>query len=303
MRAFRYALDEALSSLWRGRRSGFMATATIAVALFVLGAFLWIASTLDRLGAAWSQAAELSVYLDDRATSANRGAIEQALAPGDLVAGFEFVSKEEAAKRFKQTFTELAGTFDSLDANPLPPSYEVRLHTASAARAGVEDLVDRLRKLAGVSDVKYDRQWLERLRAAVTIVRVIGLVLGTVLTVAASLTVASVVRLALHARREEVEIMQLVGAPLTYIRGPFVMEGILQGGLGAAAALGALAAVFLVSRGRYLVPLAAALDLSTVSFLPLGPCLLLLGGGMAVGCLGGLVAAVGGEPKRVVTES
>jgi cell division protein FtsX len=73
----------------------------------------------------------------------------------------------------------------------LPPSYEVRLHAASAGRAGVEDLVDRLRKPPGVSDVRYDRQWLERLLAAVTIVRVIGLVLGTVLTVAASLTVAN----------------------------------------------------------------------------------------------------------------
>jgi cell division transport system permease protein len=280
-----------------------MATATIAVALFVLGGFLWIAAALDRLGAAWSQAAELSVYLDDRATAANRASVEQALAPGGLVASFEFVSKEEAAKRFKQTFAELAGTFDSLDANPLPSSYEVRLHATSAAHSGVEELVDRLRKLAGVTDVRYDRQWLDRLLAAVAVVRVVGLVLGTVLTVAAALTVANVVRLALHARRDELEIMQLVGAPLVYIRGPFVMEGVLQGGFGAAVALVALAVVFLVGRSRFLAPLAAALDLSSVPFLPFGACLLLLGGGMAVGCLGGLVAALGGEAKQAVTES
>src|SRR5262249_36613787 len=196
------------------------------------------------------------------ATSANRAAVEQALAPGNLVASFEFVSKEEATRRFKQTFAELAGTLDSLDANPLPPSYEVRLHATSAAHSGVEGLVDRLRNLAGVSDVRYDRQWLERLLAAGARVRVVVLVLGAVLTVAAALTVANVVRLALHARRDELEIMQLVGAPLVYIRGPFVMEGILQGGFGAAVALVALSAVFLVGRSRYLAPLAAALDLS-----------------------------------------
>jgi len=112
-----------------------------------------------------------------------------------------------------------------------------------------------------------------------------------VLTIAAALTVANVVRLALYARRDELEIMQLVGAPQAYIRGPFVMEGVLQGGAGALVALAALGIAFLALRGRYLVPLASAINISSVAFLPLGACVLLVLGGMAVGCLGGLVAA------------
>ena len=115
--------------------------------------------------------------------------------------------------------------------------------------------------------------------------------LSAVLTIAAALTVANVVRLALHARRDEVEIMQLVGAPTAYIRGPFVMEGVLQGGIGAVAALALLGALFLAVKGRYLAPLAATLNLASVGFLPLQLCAMLLLGGMAVGCLGGLVAA------------
>jgi cell division transport system permease protein len=111
------------------------------------------------------------------------------------------------------------------------------------------------------------------------------------LTIAAALTVANVVRLALYARRDELDIMQLVGAPQAYIRGPFVMEGVLQGGIGALVALVALGAVFLAFRGRYLVPLASALNLSSIRFLPAEVCVLLVVGGMAVGCLGGLVAA------------
>ncbi len=293
MRALRYAFDEAMNSLWRGRRSGLVSTATIAVALFVLGGFLWVASTLERLGQAWSQAAELSVYLEDGATAADRAAVERALSAGGGVAGYEFVSKAEAGKRFKQMFMELAGTLDSLDTNPLPASFDVRLQPTAKARTSVDELAGALGAMSGVSDVRYDRQWLDRLLAAVSVVRAVGLVLGTVLTVAAALTVTNVVRLALYARRDEIEIMQLVGAPLTYIRGPFVMEGILQGGIGATAALAALAIAFIVARGRYLAPLAAALDLSSVQFLPAGPCLLLLAGGMAVGCLGGLVAASG----------
>jgi cell division transport system permease protein len=85
--------------------------------------------------------------------------------------------------------------------------------------------------------------------------------------------------------------MELVGAPQGYIRGPFVMEGVLQGGIGAAAALVVLALVFFALRARYLVPLASALSLSSVHFLPLELWVGLVVGGMAVGCLGGLVAA------------
>ena len=121
--------------------------------------------------------------------------------------------------------------------------------------------------------------------------RGVGLVLGSVLVVAAALTVANVVRLALYARREELEIMNLVGAPQAYVRGPFVMEGVLQGGVGALVALVALAAVFFALRGRYLIPLASAMNVSSIHFLPAELCVALVVGGMAVGCLGGLVAA------------
>lgn len=142
-----------------------------------------------------------------------------------------------------------------------------------------------------MADVRYDRQWLARLVAAINIVRGIGLVLGSVLTIAAALTVANVVRLALYARRDELDIMQLVGAPQAYIRGPFVMEGVFQGGIGAIVALLVLGTAFLALRGRYLIPLAQAMNLSSIRFLPVELCALLVVGGMAVGCLGGLVAA------------
>lgn len=298
MRALSYAFDEAVASLWRGRQSGLLSTATIAIALFVLGGFLLVTSNLERLGAEWSRAAEMSVYLDDAVTPPQRAAIEKILAPGSTVASVEFVSKDEALKRFKQTFADLSTTLDSLDGNPLPASFEVRLVPADAAQNTVEALAVRLRGTPGISDVRYDRQWLDRLLGAVGLVRAIGFVLAAILTVAAALTVANVVRLALYARRDELEIMHLVGAPAVYVRGPFVMEGVLQGGLGALIALTLLAAVFLAVRSRYLASLAAAINLSSVRFLPLELCAMLLAGGMAVGFVGGLVAA-GGRSTRV----
>lgn len=291
MRTLQYAFDEALASLWRGRTSGVLSTATIAVALFVLGAFLVATSNLERLGAEWSRAAEMSVYIDDETTPEMRLAVEAMLAPGPLIVSFRFVTKVEALERFKQTFADLAAAAETVGGNPIPASYEVRLHTTPGSQDAVDELAARLRRSEGVVDVRYDRQWLDRLLAAVNVLQGVGLVLGAFLTVAAALTVANVVRLALFARRDEIDIMRLVGAPDAYIRGPFIMEGVLQGGIGAALALAALAAVFLAIRGPYLMPLAAAVNLSSVRFLSLEVCVGLLAGGMLVGCLGGLVAS------------
>ena len=291
MSALRYAVDEALSSLWRGRQSGMLSTVTIALALFVLGGFLLVTSNLQRLGAAWSSAAEMSVYLKDGVSPAERSAIENVLASAGIATGREYVSKDAALTRFKQTFGDLALAVDTAGDNPLPASYEVRLRTAADDRPNVESLAARVRPMAGVADVRYDRQWLDRLQAAITVIRGVGLVLGSVLTIAAALTVGNVVRLALHARRDELEIMQLVGAPQVYIRGPFVMEGLLQGGTGAALALVALLTAFALVRARYLVPLASTIDISSVRFLPVELCALVVVGGMLVGCVGGIVAA------------
>ncbi len=290
MRALRYAFDEAVLSLWRGRRSGVLSTATIAVALFVLGVFLIATSNLERLGREWGNSAELSVFLADTVTSEQRASIERTLATGNIVESHQYLSKADALARFKKTFGDLSGTIDSLGENPLPASFEVRLRPG--AEGSVDLLLAEIRQSPGVADVRYDREWLQRLAGAVRVVRGVGVALAVLLTIAAALTVANVVRLGLYARRDELDIMQLVGAPRVYIRGPFVMEGTLQGGLGALIALLALTVVFFSAKARYLIPLAAAINLSGVAFLSVEVSLLLVLGGMAVGCLGGLIASM-----------
>jgi cell division transport system permease protein len=291
MRALRYAFDEAVASLWRGRGSGAFSTATIALALVVLGAFLIVTSNLERLGTEWSSSADMSVYLNDAVTPGERTAIEGVLETGGIILARVYVSKADALARFRSTFADLASSMEGLGDNPLPASYEVRLRTG--ADAAVDALVAKVRQLPGIADVRYDRQWLSHLVAAVSVIRGLGFALGILLALAAALTVANVVRLALHARRDEIDIMQLVGAPQMYIRGPFVMEGTLQGGLGAVVALAALGLGFLAVRARYLAPLAEMINLSSVRFLPWELCLWLVVGGMAVGCLGGALAAAG----------
>lgn len=293
MRLLRYAFDEATASLWRARRSSLLSTATIAIALFVLGAFLVVTSNLQRLAEEWSGAAELSVYLADDISGSDRAAIERDLRADASVAAVAFVDKEAALRRFRATFPDLAGTLGGLTENPLPASLDVTLRSSSAAQAYVDPLVERMRRTPGVTDVRYDREWLERFLRGVRLLRIVGFGLGGALILAAALTIANVVRLALNARRDELEIMQLVGAPQSYVRGPFIMEGALHGVVGAVSAVVILAVVFFATRPRFLAPLAAALNLSSVHFLTPGLIVLIVAGGLVVGCLAGLVASRG----------
>ena len=119
----------------------------------------------------------------------------------------------------------------------MPASYEVRLQSGATARTPSTPSSPRCGSRPASADVRYDRQWLDRLLSARDLFAGSACRSAVVLALAAALTVANVVRLALHARRDEIEIMQLVGAPQVYVRGPFVMEGVFQGGIGAVVAL------------------------------------------------------------------
>lgn len=283
MRALQYFFSEAFASLWRSRGAALLAIITIALGLFVLGVFLLLNTNLQRVVDRWSESAELSVFLADDVTDEQRQAIEAMIADSALVASRAHVSKEEALERFRADFPDLAASAASLSANPLPASFDVRLRPeAHDAPNAVDALVTGLSAMAGVVDVRYDRDWLARLNAVVRGARVAGAVIVALLGIAAATTVANVVRLAAAARREEIEIMQLVGAPLAYVRGPFVAEGILQGGIGAALALAALAGVYAFARMRFSGELV---------FLSVPFAAILLLGGMAVGCLGGYAVA------------
>jgi cell division transport system permease protein len=292
MRALKYFFDEASASLWRGLKTSIVATATITVAFVVLGGFLILTSNMERVFTRWQEAAEFSVYLSDAATSEQRAAIEKTLRSSPSVSAVEVVSKDEALRRFKQNFGTLAEMAGDVNANPLPASIEVRLRP-NADPAEVESLAKKTAALGGVADVRYDRQWIQRLMYAVGLVRAGGFALASLLVFAAALTVASVVRLALFARREEIHIMQLVGAPIAYIRGPFIMEGLLQGGIGAVAALVVLWITFLVVRGRSAAWFAGAIDPGSLVFLSIANAAAVLLAGMTVGALGGFIAARG----------
>lgn len=291
MRALDYALRQGWTSLWRSRGSSAFAVLAIALAMIVLGVLLLVTWNTQTLIDRWSTAAEFSVFLSDAASSEERGAIEAAIDESGITAGREYVSKAEALTRFREEFAELASLTSGFDDNPFPASLEVRVRPDAEANGAADALVRRLSAMAGVADVRYDREWLARLSSALDTVRAAGLSLALLMAIAAGVTVATVVRLGLHARRAELEIMELVGAPFTFIRGPFVAEGLLQGGLGALFALALLGLGFAAATAWWGTEIATLLDGGRFEFLPVTQAAYLVAGGMLVGSLGGFAAS------------
>lgn len=294
LHAIKYFVVEAAASLWRGRRAAIMAVLTIAAGLFVLGFFLIVNTNLQRLTSRWNEAAEFAVYLRDDATAEQVKGVQETIAASGLASAQQHVTKAQAAERFKQEFPDLGATAARLDRNPFPASIDVQLRAdASGAEDAANALATSLMSRPGVSDVRYDRRWLARLNAIIRFIRTVGIAIVIMLAIAAALTVANVVRLAAHARRDEIEIMQLVGAPFTYVRGPLVLEGIMQGGAGALVAIAALGVLFGLARARFGAVMTDGIGLGSVTFLPAELSAVLLLGGMLLGCIGGLIVARG----------
>jgi cell division transport system permease protein len=291
MRAIEYAFRQGAASLWRSRGSSAFAVLAITLALVVLGVLLLLTWNAEQLLSRWTSASELSVYLSDSATSEQRGTIESAIDQSGVSAGREYVSKAQALTRFRKEFADLADLAEGLGDNPFPASIEVRVSPGTDRDGRVDALVKRVVQLPGVVDVKYDRDWLARVASALDTVRAAGAALALLMGLAAAVTVAVVVRLGLLARRDEIEIMELVGAPLTFIRGPFVAEGFLQGGIGAILAILFLWLSHSLANAWWGTELRALMEGDALRFLPIRLSVSLILGGMFVGSTGGLAAA------------
>jgi cell division transport system permease protein len=292
VQALRYFFSEAGESLWRNRRAASLSMMTIAAGLFVLGFFLMINANLQRIVGRWGDAAELAIYVRDDAKPEEVATIQEMITKSGLASSVQFFSKDDARREFVKDFPDLAPAAANLENNPFPASFAVRLNPqAQSATGAIDNMVTTFSGVAGVADVRYDRTWIARLNAVIRVIRGVGLVIVLLMAVASALTVANVVRLTAMARSAEIEIMQLVGAPFAYIRGPFIAEGIIQGGMGALASVVLLLVTFAAIRARFGPALADTVGLTGVAFVPTQLLLLLVVGGMALGCLGGFVVA------------
>lgn len=288
LRALAYFVEEAVQSLWRSRLINALSIGTIAVSLFVLGAFLTVAANLNQVVTRWTQKVQVTIYLDERVEPRIQRILAERVRGDAAVESLAVVDKDAARERFKTLFRDLRALPEELGENPFPASFEITLRPDHQTPAAVARFVRAFEMAPGVDEVQYDLLWIQRLSTAVRLVRGLGAFLGGILALAGVFTISNVVRLTVYARQDELDIMRLVGATQAYVRGPFVVEGMLQGGVGGLLSVGLLWLAFRVFAADAL----QASDLlgRAAVVLPGEILLAIVAGGMAVGVVGSLVS-------------
>jgi len=285
-----YFFREAVRRIWVSKRTSSVAVAMIAISLLILGSFLLLSENLGRAVTRWQGSSRVTIYLDADATPAQLHDVDVFLAVHRDFGGRRLVTKEEALARFKSYFTNLSEVVGELDENPFPASFECNVTPRVAQSSAFAREVAELRAIAGVDQVQLDWDWVRRLRRLVDVVNIAGFVAGGILAIAAAFTIANVIRLTMMLYREEIEIMRLVGATERIIRGPFLIEGLLQGTIGALVAVGLLFGSYELA--RRLIPPASSLlwGFLFAGFLPWQKILGLIAGGMVAGWLGSWIS-------------
>lgn len=231
-----FALTEAVTSLWRSRMLNFLSIGTVMFAMFILGSFVFVGLNLQKITIDWQEQIQFNVFLDDGATDYQKAEIEVILKKAVFVDDTYFISKEEARSRFGSDFTSYAKALDGVEENPFPASYQITL-LRGVGKASFEKLRDQLMEMDGVEEVYYDEEIYQRLDTFAGLIKLSGWFFGSIMIFSSIFTISNVLKLTFFTRREEVDIMKLVGASRAYIRGPFIVEGVLIGLLGSTLAL------------------------------------------------------------------
>jgi cell division transport system permease protein len=225
------------------KNNGFIhlvATGTIAFSLLTFGIFLLTVINLDRIFDDWGKRMQVIVYLEVKSTDEAISAAKESISRLPQTERVTYISKEQSLKALKKSLQSQADILDSLDANPLPPSFEVQLKEEHTTQKSLQAFVDEVKKLETVLDVDYGQDWLKKFSAFISMIKLVGMGIGGFLLLATIFIISNTIKLTIYSRREEIEIMKLVGATNFSIQIPFFLEGITQGFAASLLSLGIL---------------------------------------------------------------
>ncbi len=270
--------SESLRSLGANLTTTIAATMTVLIGMFLLGLFIalgsWVVSWSDHV----KRELLVKVFYVQDAKEAQINNVRAQLEADPRVKSITFVSAEEALSRMQKKFPELTA---NLPSNPLPPSHEivpVRAEDVDAIAASLKPLP------TGVDKVKYGKETADRILRVARVIEIVFLAAVVVLLIASTLLIANTIRLSIFSRRREIEVMKLVGATNWFVRGPFMLEGLICG------LVGSLVAVLLLLLGKELAlpailgRIESSSDVEALSFMV--NALILLFVGLGVGAVG-----------------
>ncbi len=239
----------ALRGVAASRVTSGVAIATIGITLVLVGAFALLVANMEGLLTRFGDAVYVTAFLEDDLDAQSQRELVEIARTVEGVEEVRVVSKQEALERFREGVGRGRALLEGLSENPLPASLEISLVPERRSAAGLEMVVASLNGLPGIADLSSGHDWVEGYLRAVALVRGSGIGLALILALATLLIVANTIRLAVFARRDELEILALVGASRSYVQTPFLLEGVVQGALG-----GVLALLLLYGMFRLVLP-------------------------------------------------
>lgn len=275
---------------WRNLRQtpvlSFATILSIAVALGIVALFAVLLINGQQVAERWRQDVRMVAYLEQVPDAAELALWREEMLRLPGVADVEYTSPAQALKNFRARLSRRADLLDGLPDDFLPASLTLRIAADFENTDEIDALAGRLRDDQRVADLRYGRQWLERVSALTAIIKLVGGTLGVFLLCAAVLIVANTIRLTLYSRRDELEIMALVGASPYYLKTPYLVEGMIQGGCGGVLALASVALLFQTVLAANLSVLHSLLGIGEVLFLPWQWQVMVMVSGVILGLLG-----------------
>lgn len=241
-RRFGYFFRETLMALRRNALVTFAAISTVFISLFLLGGSLLVQRQVNLMAGDWASRVEVSVFLREDASDDQVSALGEKIAGMPEVQTVQFESKDEAYRRFQELFRDSPTIVENVGPDALPESYRVKLKEPEKFQV----VAARLASEPAIDEVKDERAVLNKLLAVTGILRTGAMAVAAIMLVSAAGLIGNTVRMAVFARRREIAIMKLVGATNWFIRVPFLIEGMVQGLLGAGVAILALFAMKIV---------------------------------------------------------
>ena len=205
---------------------------TIGLSVLIVSAFALLLINAGDSMNAWEKGIRLTAYLDADVMEPARLEIKENIRSAKGVAQIRFISSDEAFSQLQEQLKRHASILTGLDKNPLPDAFEIQLAAAARDLGQVERIAQKIESVEGVAEVEYGQQWLGRFLNIFNLFRLAGYAIGGIFFMATVFIVANTIRLMLYSRREEIDIMRLVGATNGFIKAPFYIEGLIQGASG-----------------------------------------------------------------------
>jgi cell division transport system permease protein len=263
---------------------------TITLALLIVSLFLLVFVNLESAAENWSERVQVTVYFDKELTSQDRSAFSGKISALSGVSRVSYVTRDEALKRFKSRLRGQETLLDGVRSEVLPASFEIALKRSHRDTTSVENFVAALKRIPGITEVQYGEEWVRRFNSFLNFMRLLGALLGGFLVIAVVFIVSNTIKLTIYSRRDELEVMALVGATRFFIKAPFLLEGLIQGTAGSVIAICLLFGLyegFLHNAGSFLTfnPV-----ISGLNFLPMEYIGCLLLAGALLGFIGSLTS-------------